>query len=40
MPGARDEEGTIRIGTEGVHNRIYLAGEVHLAGGGVAAVYQ
>ena len=26
--GARDEEGTIRIGTEGVHNRIYLAGEV------------
>ena len=38
--GARDEEGTIRIGTEGVHNRIYLAGEVHLAGGGVAAVYQ
>ena len=38
--GVRDEEGTIRIGTEGVHNRIYLAGEVHLAGGGVAAVYQ
>ena len=38
--GARDEEGTIRIGTEGVHNRIYLAGAVHLAGGGVAAVYQ
>ena len=38
--GVRDEEGTIRIGTEGVHNRIHLAGEVHLAGGGVAAVYQ
>ena len=38
--GVRDEEGTIRIGTEGVHNRIYLAGEIHLAGGGVAAVYQ
>ena len=38
--GVRDEEGTIRIGTEGVHNRIYLAGEVNLAGGGVAAMYQ
>ena len=38
--GTRDEEGIIRIGTEGVHNRIYLAGAVHLAGGGVAAVYQ
>ena len=38
--GVRDEEGTIRIGTEGVHNQIYLAGEIHLAGGGVAAVYQ
>ena len=39
--GTRDEEGTIRIGTEGVHNRIYLAGELHVAGGGgVAAVYQ
>ena len=36
--GARDEEGTIRIGTEGVHNRIYLAGEI--VGGRVAAVYQ
>ena len=36
--GVRDEEGTIRIGTEGVHNRIYLAGEI--VGGGVAAVYQ
>ena len=39
--GTRDDEGTIRIGTEGVHNRIYLAGELHVAGGGgVAAVYQ
>ena len=36
--GVGDEEGTIRIGTEGVHNRIYLAGEI--VGGGVAAVYQ
>ena len=39
--GTRDDEGVIRIGTEGVHNRIYLAGELHVAGGGgVAAVYQ
>ena len=39
--GARDDEGVIRIGTEGTHNRIYLAGELHFAGGGgVAAVYQ
>ena len=36
--GTRDEEGTIRIGTEGVHNRIYLAGEI--VGGVAAAVYQ
>ena len=36
--GARGEEGTIRIGTEGVHNRIYLSGEI--VGGGVGAVYQ
>ena len=36
--GVRDEEGTIRIGTEGVHNRIYLAGDI--VGGTVGAVYQ
>ena len=36
--GTRDEEGVIRIGTEGVHNRIYLAGDI--VGGGVGAVYQ
>ena len=39
--GTRDEEGVIRIGTEGTHNRIYLAGELHVTGGGgIAAVYQ
>lgn len=39
--GTRDDEGVIRIGTEGTHNRIYLAGELHVAGGGgIAAVYQ
>ena len=36
--GERGDEGTIRIGTEGVHNRIYLAGEI--VGGGFPAVYQ
>ncbi len=36
--GTSDDEGTIRIGTEGVHDRIYLAGEI--VGGAVAAVYQ
>ena len=36
--GARDDEGVIRIGTEGVHNRIYLAGD--LVGGVIGAVYQ
>lgn len=36
--GTRDEEGVIRIGTEGVHNRIYLAGDI--VGGTVGAVYQ
>ena len=36
--GARDDEGVIRIGTEGVHNRIHIAGEV--VGGGFAPVYQ
>ncbi len=39
--GTSVEEGVIRIGTEGTHNRIYLAGELHVAGGGgIAAVYQ
>ena len=39
--GTRDDEGVIRIGTEGVHNEIYLAGELHVAGGGgLPAVYQ
>ncbi|MCY4599633.1 MAG: hypothetical protein OXF27_06910 [Acidobacteria bacterium] len=36
--GARDDEGVIRIGTEGVHNRIHIAGEV--VGGAIAPVYQ
>ena len=36
--GVSDDEGTIRIGSEGVHNRIHIAGEV--VGGGFAPVYQ
>ena len=36
--GVREEQGTIRIGTPGVHKRIYLSGEI--VGGGAAAVYQ
>ena len=36
--GTREDEGTIRIGTPGVHKRIYLSGEI--VGGGAAAVYQ
>ena len=35
--GANGDEGIIRIGTEGVHNRIYLAGEIE---GNIVAVYQ
>ena len=36
--GQNGEEGVIRIGTEGVHDQIYLAGEI--VGRGVAVVYQ
>ncbi len=36
--GRSDDEGVIRIGTEGVHNEIHLAGDI--VGGGFAVVYQ
>ena len=36
-PGADGESGVIRIGTEGVHTRVVLAGTVE---GSIAAVYQ